>query len=633
MGVDIARLSVLFTSDASQLEKGVSKSLKNTGQQFAKWGKMVGTAGAGAAAALAGVVKSAATAADSLAKTSRKLGTTTDELAGLRHAAEQTGVASNTLDMGLQRMTRRIAEAAAGTGEAKNALIELGLSADALNRAGPAEAMRQIAEAMKNVENQGDRVRLAMKLFDSEGVALVNTLGLGADGLREMQTEAERLGLSFDEVDARRFEEMNDSLDVMRKQFVGLRNTLAVELLPVVELVKDVFGDMTLAERFSAFADGWRSAVATATGYIFDFSASFLDMVADLGEGAADLIRRFPKVVDAVAASVEAVVNTVIDSINLMIKGAVAGINALNAAVSTIPGVSIGALGSPQIGEFKIPDNRKLAALADGFAAAHRAEAEATRALARDSFAAADEFALAMNSTIDTAKEAAAAGREFTAISVEEIDRMVTASEKGSGRAAKAAAEAAGKMSEEQKAAAREVESEWDGMASSLESNTRSMIESGKLQWESFGDFFRSFTANLVSNWIAKWAEGLAQQAALNAASSVGGSGGFSWGSLLGSIFGGFRADGGPVTAGKAYVVGEQGPELVVPNSDGMVVPNHRMAMASGGGDRVVVNQYFSTGVSEAQLYGATQAVYDAALAGVADRVSRGGNYRRGIQG
>jgi len=38
--------------------------------------------------------------------------------------------------------------------------------------------------------------------------------------------------------------------------------------------------------------------------------------------------------------------------------------------------------------------------------------------------------------------------------------------------------------------------------------------------------------------------------------------------------FGGFRADGGPVAPGQAYVVGERGPEVIVPQMPGMVVPN-----------------------------------------------------------
>ena len=41
-----------------------------------------------------------------------------------------------------------------------------------------------------------------------------------------------------------------------------------------------------------------------------------------------------------------------------------------------------------------------------------------------------------------------------------------------------------------------------------------------------------------------------------------------------GLIFGGFRAKGGPVQPGRAYVVGERGPELMVPQVPGTIVPN-----------------------------------------------------------
>jgi phage-related minor tail protein len=50
--------------------------------------------------------------------------------------------------------------------------------------------------------------------------------------------------------------------------------------------------------------------------------------------------------------------------------------------------------------------------------------------------------------------------------------------------------------------------------------------------------------------------------------------------SVIGSLFssllsiGGAKAAGGPVDAGVAYLVGEQGPELFVPQASGAIVPN-----------------------------------------------------------
>jgi len=47
-----------------------------------------------------------------------------------------------------------------------------------------------------------------------------------------------------------------------------------------------------------------------------------------------------------------------------------------------------------------------------------------------------------------------------------------------------------------------------------------------------------------------------------------------------------FRANGGPVSTGKSYMVGERGPEMFVPNTSGRIVPNSDI----GGSTNIVVN-------------------------------------------
>lgn len=42
-------------------------------------------------------------------------------------------------------------------------------------------------------------------------------------------------------------------------------------------------------------------------------------------------------------------------------------------------------------------------------------------------------------------------------------------------------------------------------------------------------------------------------------------------------VFGGARADGGPVSSGTPYLVGERGPEMFVPRSSGTIIPNDQM--------------------------------------------------------
>jgi len=63
---------------------------------------------------------------------------------------------------------------------------------------------------------------------------------------------------------------------------------------------------------------------------------------------------------------------------------------------------------------------------------------------------------------------------------------------------------------------------------------------------------------------------------AVTGALSSGGGGGL-WNNIPG------RAHGGPVAAGRAYVVGERGPELFVPNMAGRIEASSRLAPASSG--------------------------------------------------
>lgn len=104
--------------------------------------------------------------------------------------------------------------------------------------------------------------------------------------------------------------------------------------------------------------------------------------------------------------------------------------------------------------------------------------------------------------------------------------------------------------------------------------------------------------------------KGLAQQIAASGLINIlsGGRLGTSFGSslgALGSIFGGFRAEGGPVSPGKAYIVGERGPELMVPKASGYILPNRGSQSASAGNPqeltvRVEPSPLFITSVATA---------------------------------
>ena len=204
---------------------------------------IVGAVGVGGIGLL---VASSMRATDSLGKTARKIGATTRALAQMRYAADLTGVATATMDMALQRFTRRVAEAANGTGEAKDALRELNLNARKLVQLPLDQQMFQLADAFSEVETDADKVRLAMKLFDSEGVALVNTLGIGKQALMEMAAEADSLGVALSGDAVQGVENANDAFTRLGTLFKGLRDQTVAALAPALNTLATTLKDKVL---------------------------------------------------------------------------------------------------------------------------------------------------------------------------------------------------------------------------------------------------------------------------------------------------------------------------------------------------------------------------------------------------
>ena len=205
----------------------------------------VGITAAVGAAGLGLLVKNSLESIDALGKTANKLGIATAELQKLRFASQLAGVETRTVDMAVQRFTRRLAEAANGTGEAKDALKELGIDAASLSRQPLEKQMLALAAAFEKVEGSGDRVRLAFKLFDSEGVAFVNTLQAGEKALKDTFSEVDDLGIILSTNAVKGVESFNDSVVKLTTIFKGLINTVAAGLAgPLQVLVEMLTGKL-----------------------------------------------------------------------------------------------------------------------------------------------------------------------------------------------------------------------------------------------------------------------------------------------------------------------------------------------------------------------------------------------------
>ncbi len=96
-------------------------------------------------------------------------------------------------------------------------------------------------------------------------------------------------------------------------------------------------------------------------------------------------------------------------------------------------------------------------------------------------------------------------------------------------------------------------------------------------------------------------------------------------GDFIGNFLSGARASGGPVGAGRSYLVGEEGPEIFTPSMSGTIIPNNKM---SGGGITVPITFNISPGIQgtvRAELMGAIPGIVQASKNAVFSAIQSGG--------
>lgn len=245
----IGRLSAVLSLSNKAFNAGLSKSsarLRKFGKLAKGVGLAVGALGAlvvGTAGALFLFVKSHVKALDVQVKFAKRLGIVVGRLQGLHVAAKLAGVDIQQLNIGMQRMGRRVAEASQGMGEAQGALKELGLDASKLAKLSIDRQFMAIADAMGDVKTRGDQVRLTFKLFDSEGVSVINMLDMSAERLGRIMKFAQKIGATIDQDTARGVERTADALTMASVAWEGMKNVMVVALMPHVEKIATAFAE------------------------------------------------------------------------------------------------------------------------------------------------------------------------------------------------------------------------------------------------------------------------------------------------------------------------------------------------------------------------------------------------------
>lgn len=200
--------------------------------------------------------------ADNLHKMNLRLGVSTEALSEYNYVAGLSGVEFGTLSTAWQRQTRRIAQAAEGTGVAVKALDTLGLSAKELNQLKPEEQFERIAVALESIDNPGQKAALAVQLWDTEGVKLLQITNQGSAAIAAMRQEAEALGQTVIQEAATNMADFNDSLARVQALASGTTDTLLAELIPGVtstinsftDFVKEAGGAAVVADKLATGA-------------------------------------------------------------------------------------------------------------------------------------------------------------------------------------------------------------------------------------------------------------------------------------------------------------------------------------------------------------------------------------------
>ncbi|WP_157014898.1 phage tail tape measure protein [Mesorhizobium xinjiangense] len=632
----IGALRVNLGIDSAQFNTGL-KDAQTGAERFAKVAKTafaaVGAAAVAMASAFAVGVRRSLTEADDLTKMAQKIGIPIEELSKLKYAADLSGVSLSGLSTGVRRLSQNMNDAAHGVGEGAEAFEQLGinvLGADGKLKSS-SQILAEIADRFEKMPDGAEKTALAMDLMGRSGADLIPLLNGGSAALNSLLLEAKAFGLEISQKTGKAAEIFNDNLARMSYALQGVTLSLTAALAPALVVVSEAmvnlaqmfvdalqylptlaeyaavaggalaamvspailaaFGNLTTAiavglvgavraltaviaaNPLGALAVGIAAAVTAAYHFRDEIQKAIGVDVVQLARNAANLVigsfvaayedikfvwTNFP---DIIGAAVIGAANAVIAGTENMINAATGLLDSfiakVNSALSALPGgLEIGQIGAVSIGRIQNDAAARLSS------AVGNRNAAVSAALNFDYIG-----------EIGSAFEGATAGAQNFGAAVGGVnDELEDLGGSGGG----------GKKG-------------GSGKAKKASDELKKMAEAMQNAKETLGEGFGSVIQGLVKGTL-DWKDAIVQAGQsllryLNEINVARGSSGLFGGGLFQGLLGsllGFRANGGGISAGNPYVVGERGPELIVPNTNGTVISNRDM-QGLGGGLRISV--------------------------------------------
>ena len=632
MAISAAELNIILSAKDKEFKKAmaanerrVQRFSKNSQKSLSKTSKAFGKLGGAAkgflpalgVAAVLGAVKKVTSAMDEIGKKADAIGIGTDALQELRAAAVSAGVSQGGLDKSLEQFSKRLGEAVQGTGTAKIALEEMGLSAEDLAAMPLDKALGVFADKFALVEDATARTALITQVFGREGVAMINFLKGGSVEIDKSTKKMREMGVVIDEDLIRKAEKMQDRFDAASTVIGAQFSKVLGELMPLIVKVTEA-------------------------------GAALAKVIGDIGSASSNV--SLAQTVTAIAG-----LDAKIEKIKASPRSKSVKENTINAILRDrlVLEQRINALRVENSERNPVKQNRgKKPLKGDRPLSPAQIAAAAEAALKREAALRAGNIAI-----LEAYTQAVIDGETATVeMATETAERLVEIQEAYGGvrssldplrdatlayaesiRAVNAAL-AQGLISEEQAAIDREkltenfqaIKDEASGLTESLDVIGDSFATafgdmiSGTMSVE---DAFKQMAGTIISELIKIQFQQM----------QTGGSSGSMIGGLLqagGDLVGGLlgNAQGGPVQAGRPSVVGEHGRELFVPSVAGRIlsVPQSKSALGGGGGVTVQQTINVSTGVQQtvrAEIQSMMPQIASASTKAVLNARRRGGSF------
>lgn len=222
---------VKFASEGAQ-------GLKIIGDDLAGGLSKMSNAAGVAAGAIKGfsiaAVKGLADTGEHFENLSKQTGISVLALSSMKATSDQMGLSLESIIGHTNKMQMALSAMGDDTKKATEALKPLGLTLDDLKGLKPEEQFFELGNKIAAIKDPTERTAQAMKFFGKSGTELLPFFNNGTASLADMEAEAKKLGLSFDELAVDKAAKADAAFDAMTKSAEGAEQQIAIALAPAV---------------------------------------------------------------------------------------------------------------------------------------------------------------------------------------------------------------------------------------------------------------------------------------------------------------------------------------------------------------------------------------------------------------